>query len=50
MKKKLQIYKMRDKSDSYVIKKHLIPDLPCRILVVGKSFLSGKTNFDKQTS
>lgn len=44
-KKKLIIEKMIDKSDSYVIDKGLLPDLSFRFLCIGKSFLSGKTNF-----
>ena len=43
--KKLSIEKMIDKSDTYVIDKGVLPNLPFRMIVIGKSFLSGKTNF-----
>jgi hypothetical protein len=42
--KKLQIYKVRDKAESFYTKKDLIFDLPMRLLIVGKSQLSGKSN------
>ena len=45
MKKKLQIYKMIDKSESYYTKKDRIADLPFRMIICGKSQLSGKSNF-----
>tara|TARA_R110002153_G_scaffold185499_1_gene338595 strand:+ start:9798 stop:10559 length:762 start_codon:yes stop_codon:yes gene_type:complete len=45
MKKKLQIYKMIDKSESYYTKKETIADIPFKMVVCGKSQLSGKTNF-----
>ena len=41
---KLKIYKVRDTADSYYTKKETIFDLPARLLVVGKSQLSGKSN------
>lgn len=44
MPKELQIYKVRDKADSYYTKKEVIFDLPLRLLIVGKSQLSGKSN------
>ena len=44
MNKKLQVLKVKDKHDSYHIKKKLF-DLPMSLLVVGKSQLSGKSNF-----
>ena len=37
------ILKVNDKTDSYYTKKKDIFDLPARILIVGKSFLSGKS-------
>jgi len=40
----IEIYKVRDKSEKNYIKKGDMFDLPMRLLVVGKSFLSGKTN------
>ena len=42
--KKLQIYKVRDKAESFYTKKDTIFDLPMRLLIVGKSQLSGKSN------
>lgn len=42
--KKLQIYKVRDKAEGFYTKKDTIFDLPMRLLVVGKSQLSGKSN------
>lgn len=40
----LQIYKAKDKADSYYTKKEHIFDLPARLLIIGKSQLSGKSN------
>ena len=40
---KFEILKMRDKTDSFYTKKNDLFDLPFRLAVVGKSFLSGKT-------
>jgi hypothetical protein len=40
----IEIFKVRDKSEKNYIKKGDMFDLPMRLLVVGKSFLSGKTN------
>ena len=40
----IEIYKVRDKSEKNYIKKGDMFDLPMRLLIVGKSFLSGKTN------
>lgn len=45
MKKKLQIYKMIDNSENYHTKKDIIADIPFRMVICGKSQLSGKTNF-----
>ena len=45
MPKKLNIYKVKDKAESYGKDKGLLPNIPFRMLVVGKSHLSGKTNF-----
>lgn len=42
--KKLKILKVKDKAESYYTKKDTIFDLPMRLLVVGKSQLSGKSN------
>ena len=44
MNKKLQVLKVKDKHDSFHIRKKLF-DLPLSLLVVGKSQLSGKSNF-----
>lgn len=45
MKTKLQIDKMKDSGEKFYTKmKHLF-DIPFRLLIVGKSQLSGKTNF-----
>ena len=44
-KRKLQIHKVIDKSEKFYTPKNTIADIPFRMLVVGKSFLSGKTNF-----
>ena len=43
--KKLQIYKMVDKSENYYTKKDKIADIPFKMVICGKSQLSGKTNF-----
>ncbi len=43
MKKKYEMLKVRDKADSYVIKKVDIPDVPFRMLLVAKSG-QGKTS------
>jgi hypothetical protein len=40
----LKIYKAKDKADSYYTKKEDIFDLPARLLIIGKSQLSGKSN------
>jgi hypothetical protein len=42
--KKLQIFKVKDKAESFYTKKDTIFDIPMRLLVVGKSQLSGKSN------
>jgi hypothetical protein len=42
---KLQIHKVIDTNEKYYIKKDIIADLPFKIVIVGKSQLSGKTNF-----
>ena len=42
--KKYSILKMKDKSEKYYTAKKKIFDLPMRLLIVGKSHLSGKTN------
>ena len=44
MKKHLQIYKLNDKSDSYHIDKGILPNISFRMLIIGKSQLSGKSN------
>ena len=44
-KKKFNIYKVKDKNEKHYTPKETISDLPARILIVGKSQLSGKTNF-----
>ena len=41
---KFKILRMRDKNEKYYTKKNMIFDLPMRLLLVGKSHLSGKTN------
>mgnify|MGYP003645376119 FL=1 len=41
----IQIYKMKDKNEKFHIKKGKMFDIPFRLLVVGKSQLSGKSNF-----
>jgi hypothetical protein len=43
MHNKYEILKVNDETDSYYTKKKDIFDLPARILIVGKSFLSGKS-------
>ena len=40
----IEIFKVRDKSEKNYISKGDMFDLPMRLLIVGKSFLSGKTN------
>jgi len=42
--KKYSILKMKDSSEKYYTAKKKIFDLPMRLLIVGKSHLSGKTN------
>lgn len=42
--KPIQIYRMKDKTESYHIKKGLMFDMPFRIALVGKSMLSGKSS------
>jgi len=44
-KKNLKILKVIDKTEKHYTDKGLLWDLPMRLLVVGKSHLSGKTNF-----
>jgi hypothetical protein len=44
MPKNLEIYKVKDKAETYYTKKDIIFDLPFRLLIVGKSQLSGKSN------
>ena len=44
MPKTLSIYKVKDEADKYYTKKDLIFDTPFRLLIVGKSQLSGKSN------
>lgn len=44
MPKNLQIFKVKDEADEYYTKKDVIFDVPFRLLVVGKSQLSGKSN------
>jgi len=39
-----EIYKVKDKSESYYSKKDIIFDLPMRLLIIGKSQASGKSN------
>lgn len=41
----VQIYRMKDKNEKFHIKKGKMFDIPFRLLVVGKSQLSGKSNF-----
>jgi len=38
------IYKVKDKAETYYTKKDIIFDLPMRLLIVGKSQFSGKSN------
>jgi hypothetical protein len=45
MKKPVQIYKVKDPAEKFYINKGDLFDLPMRILCVGKSYNSGKTNF-----
>ena len=40
----MDIYKVKDKDEKHYIIKDKLSSLPCRILIVGKSQLSGKTN------
>ena len=40
----IQIYKVKDKNEKHYTKKDDMFDLSFRLLIVGKSFLSGKTN------
>jgi hypothetical protein len=44
MPKTLAIYKVKDEAETYYTKKDLIFDVPFRLLIVGKSQLSGKSN------
>lgn len=44
MPKDLQIFKVKDGADEYYTKKDIIFDVPFRLLIVGKSQLSGKSN------
>jgi hypothetical protein len=44
MPKTLSIYKVKDEAETYYTKKDLIIDLPMRLLIIGKSQLSGKSN------
>ena len=41
---KFKIYRVRDKADKYFTKKKQIFDIPFRLVIVGKSQLSGKTS------
>tara|TARA_R110000803_G_scaffold39715_5_gene85653 strand:+ start:2503 stop:3264 length:762 start_codon:yes stop_codon:yes gene_type:complete len=43
--KPIQILKVKDKNEKHHIKKGLLFDIPFRLLVVGRSQLSGKSNF-----
>jgi len=43
--KKLNIYKMKDKFDSLKVPMGELFDIPMKLLIVGKSELSGKSNF-----
>lgn len=45
LNKKYNIFKVKDTNEKHYTPKDIISDLPARILVVGKSQLSGKTNF-----
>lgn len=40
-----EILKVKDKEDKAFVKHEVLPDLPCRMLVTGRSMISGKTNF-----
>ena len=42
--KPIQIYKMKDTNESHYVDKKLMFNLPFRLLIVGKSQLSGKSN------
>jgi hypothetical protein len=44
MPKELQIYKVKDNADTYYTDKDVIFNVPFRLLIVGKSQLSGKSN------
>ena len=44
MSKKLQIYKVKDKSDSYNQDHGILFSTPTRLIISGKSQLSGKTS------
>jgi hypothetical protein len=44
MPKTLSIYKVKDQAETYYTKKDIIFDIPFRLLIVGKSQLSGKSN------
>lgn len=44
MPKTLSIYKVKDEAETYYTKKDIIFDIPFRLLIVGKSQLSGKSN------
>jgi len=44
MPQNLEIYKVKDDAEAYYSKKNTIFDLPMRLLIVGKSQLSGKSN------
>ena len=41
---KFKIFRVRDKADKYFTKKKQIFDIPFRLVIVGKSQLSGKTS------
>ncbi len=45
MVKKLHIYKVKDKGEKHYVDKGILPNLPMKMMVIGKSHLSGKTNF-----
>ena len=45
LKKTYNILKVKDKNEKFYSTKETISDLPARILIIGKSQLSGKTNF-----
>jgi hypothetical protein len=44
MPKELAIYKVKDGAENYYTHKDIIFDLPFRVLIIGKSQLSGKSN------